>query len=57
MQGLVDAGLLGPFNKRVNPPGQADTDFKKWLGFEPNHTTRDITYPITPQHEKFEPCE
>jgi hypothetical protein len=54
-QGLLDAGLLGPFNKVVNAPGHAETNFKQWLAFIPNHTRHEITYAIKPQHDKFEP--
>jgi hypothetical protein len=51
----MDAGLLGQFNKRVNPPGHEETNFARWLDFKPDHTTQETTYSIKPQHKKFEP--
>jgi hypothetical protein len=51
----MDVGLLGPFNEMVNVPGHAETDFKRWLAFNPTPTTHEVTYSITPQHDKFEP--
>jgi hypothetical protein len=51
----MKAGLLGPFNKVVNPPGQAETDFSKWLDFQPTRTPFNLAYPIKPEHAKFEP--
>lgn len=53
-QGLMDVGLLGPFNKIVNAPGQAETDFKRWLGFTPGAAAAAV-YSIQPEHVKFEP--
>jgi hypothetical protein len=57
-QGLMAAGLLGPFNKGVNPPGQADTNFQRWLTFQPDGNSSSaagIAYAIQPKHDKFEP--
>lgn len=54
-QGLIKAGLLGPFNQVVNPPGQAETDFSKWLDFQPTRTPFNLAYSIKPEHAKFEP--
>lgn len=50
----MDVGLLGPFNKIVNAPGQAETDFKRWLGFTPGAAAAAV-YSIQPEHVKFEP--
>jgi hypothetical protein len=55
LQGLMDAGLLGQFNKRVNPPGHEETNFAQWLDFKADHTKQETTYSIKPQHQKFEP--
>lgn len=49
------AGLLGPFNLRVNKPGQEETDYHRWLDFKADHPNKELTYPITPQKAKFEP--
>lgn len=54
-QGLMAAGLLGPFNKVVNPPGQAETNFGRFLDFKPTQTPFNAAYPIQPAHAKFEP--
>lgn len=54
-QGLMAAGLLGPFNNVVNPPGQAETDFSRFLDFTPTQTPFNAAYPIRPAHAKFEP--
>lgn len=55
VQGLMDVGLLGPFNKIVNAPGHAETDFQKWLDFRGDAAAKRNTYSIQPRHEKFEP--
>ena len=50
------AGLLAPFNKGVNPPGQADTNYARWLTFQPGDgNSSGIAFGIQSKHQKYEP--
>ncbi|WIA37724.1 hypothetical protein OEZ86_014604 [Tetradesmus obliquus] len=52
LQGLMNAGLLQPFDKGASPFGHKATDFNRWLTCKEQ---RCPSYEIKPESERFEP--